>query len=518
MAHNAVRLLPLVGSALLAAGAPARADFAGFACSRSVVNGELATYHIVEVYAVFDDPTDRLLNVFDMRISLGEGTDSPSKAVFHQASADGAIPPSMLPLPFLPPGEAWLFDTYVTVGAEQGELLNGTVPDPDFNDAMFTESNGSGTVCGWFNMPPSNGFGVAGDLYRVRLGQFVVTADELRPDLHLAFAGVVGYSHDDAAVFASDARRFSFPDGNARPYRPDRVDTDAISDIVFVSERQRRVTTWLMEGIARKGSGQLAENVPSRLSLRGMGDLDGDGTTDLVLRDRHDGRFHAWLLREGRVDLTAPISPPLAGNWRFVGVSDISGDGKGDIVVRDRDTGAVDAWLMDGVIRLASGRLGTAPGLSPIGLGDVDGDGRSDLLWRSGGGVVSGWLLDGLTLRSEGTVAGVARPVQSAWRPIGLRDLDGDARADLVWQHALGTVAAWKMDGLSKTDHASLSAGFGPAWQVALLADLNGDDRGDLVWRNLETGDIRAWILSGFARKQSGFVRRSAVEWVLVDP
>ena len=510
------RLLML--GAAIAPASLAAADFAGFACTRSVVTGELTTYHIVEVFAVFDDPADRLLNVFDMRVSLSDGLESGSKAVFHQASVDGAIPPSMLPLPFMPPGEQWIFDTYVTIGAEQGELLNGTVPDPDFNDANFTESSGAGAVSGWFNMPPSNGFGVAGDLYRVRLGQFVVTKEELQPDLGLSFAGTVGYSNDGVADFESDARVFSYPDGTARPYRPDRIDEDAISDIVFVSAEQRRVTSWLMQGLARKAGAVVADKVPPRLSLRGMGDLDGDGTADLVLRDSIDGRFHAWLLREGVVTLKAPISGPMPSNWRFVGVGDISGDGKGDIVVRDRDTGAVEAWLQDGVIRVAGGTLGVAAGLTPLGLGDVDGDMRADLLWRSSGGAVSGWRLEGLSIAESAPVAGIAASVASAWQPVGLRDLDGDTRADLVWQHASGAVGFWGLDGLARVSHGVLSTGFSPEWRVALVTDLNGDDRADLVWRHAQTGDVRGWLMDGFARLQGGFIRRSAPHWALVEP
>jgi hypothetical protein len=249
-----------------------------------------------------------------------------------------------------------------------------------------------------------------------------------------------------------------------------------------------------------------------------MGDLDGDGTADLVLRDSNDGRFHAWLLKDGAVSLKAPVSGPLASNWKLVGIGDISGDGKGDIVVRDRDTGAVEAWLQDGVIRVAGGTLGTAAGLSPIGLGDIDADGRSDLVWRSSGGAVRGWLLEGLSVVADAPIAGVAASVSSAWSPVGLRDLDGDGRADLVWQHVSGAVSLWGLDGLARSSYGLLSTGFGPEWRVALVTDLDGDDRADLVWRHTQTGDVRGWLMNGFTRQSGGFIRRSAPHWALVEP
>ena len=37
--------------------APASADFLGFASTSTVVEGEFDTYHVLEVYALFDDPT-----------------------------------------------------------------------------------------------------------------------------------------------------------------------------------------------------------------------------------------------------------------------------------------------------------------------------------------------------------------------------------------------------------------------------------------------------------------------------
>jgi hypothetical protein len=53
---------------------------------------------------------------------------------------------------------------------------------------------------------------------------------------------------------------------------------------------------------------------------------------------------------------------------------------------------------------------------------------------------------------------------------------------------------------------------------VALVTDLDGDDRADLVWRHAQTGDVRGWLMNGFARLQGGFIRRSAPHWALVEP
>jgi hypothetical protein len=111
---------------------PALGDFAGFTATRTEVIGTEGTYRVVRVYANFTRADDRLLNIFDVQVSLS-GSTSPT---FLQASdEDYEAPPSFLPYPANIPGEAWDVDSFITIGAAQGDPSNGTVADPDFNDS-----------------------------------------------------------------------------------------------------------------------------------------------------------------------------------------------------------------------------------------------------------------------------------------------------------------------------------------------------------------------------------------------
>ena len=76
--RSPVALVTLIS---LIAASTACADFAGFTCTREVVAGELDTYHIVRVHAIFDDPTDRLLNIFDVTASLTQANAFGSMVV-----------------------------------------------------------------------------------------------------------------------------------------------------------------------------------------------------------------------------------------------------------------------------------------------------------------------------------------------------------------------------------------------------------------------------------------------------
>ena len=514
-----VRTLFIATAAATIVAATSRADFTGLASISYVVETDDNTFHVVEVYAVFDDPTDRLLNVFNVNASMSTGPVSEWKATFHQASLDGAIPPSFVPLPFLPPGPEWLYDTYVTIGAEQGDLTNGTMLDPDFVDSNFTGASEISGTAGWYNMPPTNGFGLAGSDLRVKLGQFTVTAEQYTPGLMLGFSMTVGYSNDGLVDFGAATRQFPYPSGAMVPYFPDRLDGDGVSDIVFVNEQSRKVAAWLMEGMTRKQGAVLPNEVPAGYLCEGIGDLDANGSTDIVWRDAANSRLVAWLTSGLEVVQTAAIACTVGSNMRVVGIGDISGDGRGDIVLRDSLNGDVKALLMEGVLAIAEGSVGNSSGLTAEGLGDLDGDGRSDLLWRSAGGTMRGWILNGFDIAQDAVIANTPGPVSPAWQVGGIADLDADGRDDIVWRQVFtGMVAAWRMDGLTRTEGSVVHPGIGAGWRIDALRDLDGDGKYDIVWRNSTTGDVNAWRMDGLQRMSGGFVRNAQTAWIVAVP
>jgi len=502
----------------LVIAAPVSADFLGFAATSTTIEGELDTYHVLEVYARFDDPNDRLLNIFNVQVEVAHAGVSGSQVPLFQASdVIEEYPASMLPMGFLPPGEQWVFDTYVTIGARQGNFLNGTVADPDFDDGTFT-SNSRIESAGWYNLPPTNVFGLAGSEHRVFLGQFTVRGTEFESGLHLHFAGTIGFASGGALAFAADVGQFEYQVESPGPYVDDKIDADVYGDLVFVNHSSRIVASWLMQGIQRRASALAGTPFTAGWQFVGMGDLDGNGTTDLVWRESLFGKMYAWLLDDGSMLESVQLSGPLGSNWSVIGIGDISGDSRGDIVLRDSASGNVEAWLMDGGMRLATGTLGTSSGLVAQGLGDFDGDGKRDILWRTSTGAPRIWLLDGLLLRTEGPVAGLTTSVTNSWSVAGIGDLNGDARADVLWRHSSGVLHGWLMNGMTRGSSAGISGGTNSRWKVAALCDLNGDGRRDIVWRHTSSGDVRAWLMSGLSRTSSGFVRNASPAWTLVEP
>jgi hypothetical protein len=139
------------------------------------------------------------------------------------------------------------------------------------------------------------------------------------------------------------------------------------------------------------------------------------------------------------------------------------------------------------------------------GVGDLDGNGKADLIWRNTStGDVGGWLMNGLGAPTPGVLA---TAVDLAWVIKGVGDLDDDGKSDLVWRKtANGDVAGWLMDGLG-LDSFGMIAGAVPAdWVLENVGDLDGDGKADLVWRNTSTGDVGGWLMNGLTLGQTGVI------------
>ena len=99
------------------------------------------------------------------------------------------------------------------------------------------------------------------------------------------------------------------------------------------------------------------------------------------------------------------------------------------------------------------------------GVGDFDGDGRADILWRN---AASGenyiYLMNGTAIASQ---ASVARSPTSPGRCKGVGDFDGDGRADILWRNATsGENYIYLMNGTAIASQASVNVVADLAWQV----------------------------------------------------
>jgi hypothetical protein len=243
-----------------------------------------------------------------------------------------------------------------------------------------------------------------------------------------------------------------------------------------------------------------------------LADLDADADLDFAVLSTTDASVHVYVNGGAGTFTIGPVVP-AAGDGAALRLLDVDGTGTPDLVTVGTSGDAVVLALNDG----AGGfhrRIGLAVGDGPLGVaaGDVDRDGRTDLLaadalsaavsvLRAGPAVATdcdaGGQLDiceaqqiDCNANGVGDVCdGVLRPSFDAARlttllttdvPLLAADVTGDQRADAVlrFESTKLLVARGMPDG-SLESHAVLDLPASPT--NLLLLDVDGDDDRDYV-------------------------------------
>jgi hypothetical protein len=246
-------------------------------------------------------------------------------------------------------------------------------------------------------------------------------------------------------------------------------------------------------------------------SIGGMGDFDGDGFADVLWRNSSTGENYVYLMRDRSVAGEGYLRTVADQNWQVAGVGDLDGDGKDDILWRHAVTGENYVYLMDGLaIRPAEAYLRTVAdaGWKIVAVADLDGDGRADILWRHAiSGEIYLYPMNGTLIKaSEGFLRTVA---DTTWEVKGAGDLDGDGKADLVWRNgASGQNYVYLMNGPAIVNEGYLRTVPDLNWQIAAVGDYDGDGKSDILWRNASTGENYLHPMDGMAVKPTeGYLR-----------
>src|SRR5438445_5398057 len=220
------------------------------------------------------------------------------------------------------------------------------------------------------------------------------------------------------------------------------------------------------------------------------------------------------ILRAGLTAATIGLAISSAHALPVCAPMDFDGDCKSDVLWRNSATGEDYLWLMNGLTIATGGFLTTVgdPAWQLQATVDFDGDGKADILWRN---AVTGenyiWLMNGLTITSQGFVDSVD-PV-SGWQVQGVGDFDGDGRDDVLWRNlATGENYIWLMNGRTIASGGFLTQVGGQAWQVKGIGDFDGDGKADILWRNSSTGENSIWLMNGLMIASPGFLAPVGVQ------
>ncbi|MFE2300356.1 FG-GAP repeat domain-containing protein [Streptomyces sp. NPDC059445] len=126
--------------------------------------------------------------------------------------------------------------------------------------------------------------------------------------------------------------------------------------------------------------------------LTSPGDLTGDGRPDLLARKASTADIHLFAAKsDGTLAAGKKIRTAWTGYTKIVGAGDLNGDGIGDVLARDkagtlyRYAGTGTGLLKDRV-KVFSGWGGSYNAI--VGVGDITGDGKNDLVERDTSGNV----------------------------------------------------------------------------------------------------------------------------------
>ena len=91
-----------------------------------------------------------------------------------------------------------------------------------------------------------------------------------------------------------------------------------------------------------------------------------------------------------------------------------------------------------------------------------------------------------------------------AWQIAGIGDVDGDGKADLIWRHAQnGDVAVWLMAGSAVSRAPLVARGVPLSWQIVGVGDVDADGNSDLVWFEAQTVSLSVWLMNGGSVRQA---------------
>lgn len=199
------------------------------------------------------------------------------------------------------------------------------------------------------------------------------------------------------------------------------------------------------------------------------------------------------------VNFRATVVPLPSGARR-----DINGDRKSDLLWRNA-TGRLSYWLMSGeTIGYSSPSIAQTSAYLLKATGDFTGDGRGEIVWQSASNVVM-WRNTGSS-NNAAFSATVVAPKPAGWSIVGAGDIDGDGKNDLFWRNASsGNFSYWLMDGATIRSQLP-SIAITPSYRLVAIGDFNGDGLADLVWDN----NISVWMWLG--NGSGGFTQRRVAD------
>ncbi len=384
---------------------------------------------------------------------------------------------------FDPPTIAPLANTtlkFLVTGDVNGDLKNDLI----FANATESPSlitmlgNGNGT----FGAPLSSTMGATG----INAAAYLAMADfngDTKPDILAAtFLDKVVLMAGNGAGSFTQTNIFTLTNTNTPSFIGVRdLDGDAKLDIYVPAYDSDTFNV-----LYGDGTGGVTQQVSTLISFepRGaaVGDFNGDGLIDLAAGSFVNGGASVLLNRGGRVYPTPVKVDPQDTRIR---IADLNYDGYNDLVA-----GITTVKIYFGS---ASGTLSAPVAYNfpfdgtAIALGDINGDGKADLVTTNS---------NGLTVRFNDGAGGFGTVVNTntSATQLAIGDFNGDGKADLAYPGSLSGINILQGDGAG---NFFLVGSVPTTFSISSLKaiDLNGDNRPDFV--GVQSGSVMTALATG---------------------
>ena len=295
--------------------------------------------------------------------------------------------------------------------------------------------------------------------------------------------------------------------GRKGPARSD-FDGNGVSDILFqnLTDPANPLGAW-MNADKWQWNGALGAAPLSDWTVYGAYDFTGDGVCDIMFRSKLSSTEYAVGYYDmGDNGAFKTMGWGVTAEWELADVGDFNGNGRADILWKNTTNGYLGLW-MDGTdqwVALPASNLGA--GQSIIGMGDVNGNGCDDILINSNG-VLGAWDISSIINGTEKTPVwnSFGITIGSEWEVAGCADFDGNGKADIVlWRSNDGYIGTYM--NCDVNDFRGIYPGASKSeWGIPGFGDFNGDGCDDVLVRNLGSGALGYWDgADGFKWKEIG--------------
>ena len=274
------------------------------------------------------------------------------------------------------------------------------------------------------------------------------------------------------------------------------VNGDGKMDIVYRNQSDTGIDVRLSTlGASAPATTWCSNPRPNSWSKFWLVDVNGDGRSDLVYMNSTDTTLDVRLSTgSGFASATPWSSNPGPNAWSKFWMVDVSGDGRPDLVYMNYTDTAMQVKLNtgSGFAQAATWSSNPLPfSWSEFWRADVNGDGKSDLLYRNRSDTGIDVMLSTGSAFTPAT-NWCPNPMPNSWSKFWPVDVSGDGRPDLVYMNYNDTTLDVKLNtGSSFTPAFSWSLNPHPySWGHFWFADMHGKGKTDIVYLRADQAAI----------------------------